>query len=113
MHSTGMWGCFLLPPLVAAFTSDAEAAFTNHRAGRVDHGHISDCDDRVSDGAGCRRLGGVAHGRGSPLVAAPAGLGRELWRRRAGRAVPGAGLSEGPLPRLAVHRARGLAEPRI
>jgi len=25
VHSTGMWGCFLLPPLVAAFTSDAEA----------------------------------------------------------------------------------------
>ncbi len=25
VHSTGMWGCFLLPPVVAAFTSDAEA----------------------------------------------------------------------------------------
>ena len=25
VHSTGMWGCFLLPPIVAAFTSDAEA----------------------------------------------------------------------------------------
>ena len=25
VHSTGMWGCFVLPPIVAAFTSDAEA----------------------------------------------------------------------------------------
>ncbi|CAH0373338.1 unnamed protein product [Pelagomonas calceolata] len=25
VHSVGMWGCFLLPPIVAAFTSDSEA----------------------------------------------------------------------------------------